>query len=261
MEFRPCIDIHNGQVKQIEGGSLQDRGDLAKENFVSGRDASYFAELYKNAKITGGHVILLNSSASPYYSATKAQALKALRTYPGGLQVGGGITAENAGEFLQAGASHVIVTSYIFHNGAVRYDRLKKLSAAVGREHLVLDISCRRTAEGYLVATDRWQKLTREKVSRALLKELEDYCNEFLIHAVDVEGKGQGIEQELVALLGDYEGIPVTYAGGVHSYEDLELIKELGKNRVNVTIGSALDLFGGMLEWRKILTLCRTSLP
>jgi len=255
MEFRPCIDIHNGKVKQIVGGSLRDEGDKARENFVSEQDAAFFANMYRDAGLKGGHIILLNSADSEYYEATKEQALLALRTYPGGLQVGGGITPDNAGEYLEAGASHVIVTSYVFKDGVIHYDRLERMVNAVGREHLVLDLSCRKTADGYMIVTDRWQNMTEEKVTHELMDKLSAYCDEFLIHAVDVEGKNQGIEQEMVSLLGDWQGRPVTYAGGVHSMEDLQLIRNLGQNRLNVTIGSALDLFGGQLKWEDVLAL------
>ena len=257
MEFRPCIDIHNGKVKQIVGGSLKDLGDRAQENFVSELDAAFYAKLYQKNSLKGGHIILLNASDSPYYEATKEQALSALCAYPEGLQVGGGITAENAAEYLAAGASHVIVTSYVFREGRIDYDRLDKLVQSIGKEHLVLDVSCKRAGEQYLVVTDRWQKLTEEAVDEALLKKLSAYCDEFLIHAVDVEGKARGIEQELVKFIGNYTGNPITYAGGVHSMEDLYLLKKLGQNRMNVTIGSALDLFGGSMKWEDVLTVCR----
>lgn len=256
MEFRPCIDIHNGKVKQIVGGSLRDEGDKASENFVSEQDAAFFANMYQKAGLKGGHIILLNSVDSEYYEATKEQALLALRTYPNGLQVGGGITPDNAGEYLEAGASHVIVTSYVFKDGVIHYDRLERMVNAVGREHLVLDLSCRKTADGYMIVTDRWQNMTEEKVTYELMDRLSTYCDEFLIHAVDVEGKNQGIEQELVSLLGDWQGRPLTYAGGVHSMEDLQLIRKLGQNRLNVTIGSALELFGGQLKWEDVLEIC-----
>lgn len=259
MEFRPCIDIHNGKVKQIVGGSLQDAGNMARENFVSEQDAAFFAKLYRQEGLRGGHIILLNPVGSEFYEATKTQALGALQEYPGGLQVGGGITSDNATEFLEAGASHVIVTSYVFRDGKIRYDRLGQLCQKVGREHLVLDLSCRKTEQGYMVVTDRWQNITVEQVNEELLERLSDYCDEFLIHAVDVEGKSQGIETELVYLLGKWNGQAVTYAGGIHSFEDLQLIKSLGKNRLNVTIGSALDLFGGAMEWERVLKLCRTD--
>lgn len=254
MEFRPCIDIHNGKVKQIVGSSLRDLGNQAKENFVSEQDGAFYAHLYKEAGISGGHIILLNSVDSEYYEATKAQAFLALQEYPKGLQVGGGITAENAVEFIEKGASHVIVTSYVFRDGQINYDNLEKLVSAVGKEHIVLDLSCRLKEDGYYIVTDRWQKFTQEQVTLELLDKLSSYCDEFLIHAVDVEGKARGIEENLVKLLGDWGRIPVTYAGGVSSFEDLKKLKELGQNHLNVTIGSALDLFGGNMEFQKVLS-------
>lgn len=257
MEFRPCIDIHNGKVKQIVGGSLSDKGNQAKENFVAEQDAAFYADFYKKSGLKGGHIILLNSSDSEYYDATRKQAFLALDAYPGGLQVGGGITPENAGEYLDAGASHVIVTSYVFKDGRIHYERLDRLVKAVGKEHLVLDVSCKRTGEDYRIVTDRWQKMTDEKMNDELLDRLSGYCDEFLIHAVDVEGKADGIERELAERLGKWGKCPMTYAGGVHSYEDLRLIRSLGQNRLNVTVGSALDLFGGTLVWEKVLEECR----
>lgn len=256
MEFRPCIDIHNGRVKQIVGGSLKDKGNQAEENFVSQMDGAFYANMYKKAGIRGGHIILLNPVTSEYYEATRAQALLALHSYPGGLQLGGGITADNAARFIEAGASHVIVTSYVFNNGRIDYNNLEKLVDAVGKSHLVLDLSCRKKDDSYYIVTDRWQKFTDEVITEELLDELSQYCDEFLIHAVDVEGKAGGIEKELVSLLGNWGKIPLTYAGGVHSFEDLSLIKELGHNRVNVTIGSALDLFGGSMKFEDVIAFC-----
>lgn len=259
MEFRPCIDIHNGKVKQIVGGSLQDQGNQAKENFVAEQDASFYAKFYKKDCIRGGHVILLNSRDSEYYEKTKEQALQALAAYPQGLQIGGGICAENAEEFLNAGASHVIVTSYVFKDGQINYENLEKLKNTVGKEHLVLDLSCRKKEDAYYIVTDRWQKFTNVILTKKVLDELADSCSEFLIHAVDVEGKASGIEQPLAKMLGEWKQIPVTYAGGVGSYEDLQILKELGQNHVNVTVGSALDLFGGQMEYRRVLELCRAA--
>ncbi len=253
MEFRPCIDIHNGQVKQIVGGSLSDIGDFASENFVAGQDAAFFANLYRQAGIKGGHIILLNAKSSEYYEQTRQQAYAALMAYPDGLQVGGGITPENAPEFLAAGASHVIVTSYVFHDGVIDFDHLQKLVDVVGKEHLVLDLSCKKLEDGYYIVTDRWQKITRQQVTHALMDLLMEYCDEFLIHAVDVEGKSKGIEKDLATMIGSWSKIPVTYAGGVHSFDDLTLLKELGQNKLNVTIGSALDLFGGHLKWTEVM--------
>ncbi|WP_346684806.1 phosphoribosylformimino-5-aminoimidazole carboxamide ribotide isomerase [Anaerostipes butyraticus] len=256
MKFRPCIDIHNGKVKQIIGGSLLDQGDQAEENFVSAHDAGFYGKLYKKNQLSGGHVILLNAKDSPYYEADRMEAVKALEAFPGGLQAGGGITDENAAYFIHKGASHVIVTSFVFSDGEIRYDRLERLRDAVGKEHLVLDLSCRKKEGDYYVVTDRWQKFTKEKMSGSLLKELEVYCDEFLIHGVDVEGKSQGIDHELVKILAQYQGNPLTYAGGVRSFEDLELLKKYGKSRIDVTIGSALDLFGGPMEFSKVLSYC-----
>lgn len=257
MRFRPCIDIHNGQVKQIVGGSLKDAGDQAQENFVATQDAAFFAKLYQKAGLQGGHIILLNPSSSEYYEATKSQALQALHAYPGGMQIGGGIHADNAAEYLDAGASHVIVTSYVFKDGKISYENLEKMVKAVGKEHLVLDLSCRKKDGDYYVVTDRWQKFTDMKLDLDALRELGSYCDEFLIHAVDVEGKAKGIETELVQLLAEYGEIPMTYAGGVGNFKDLDALRQYGKNYLDVTIGSALDLFGGTMEYEKVLAYMR----
>lgn len=253
MRFRPCIDIHNGQVKQIVGGSLKDAGNEALENFVSEQDSTFYARVYKEKGIRGGHVILLNASDSEFYGRTKEQALAALREYPGGLQVGGGITDRNAGEFLDAGASHVIVTSYVFKDGKLNMEHLHKMVDAVGKEHLVLDLSCRKRGGNYYIVTDRWQKFTEVILCRETIEDLSRYCDEFLIHAVDVEGKASGIEVELVRLLADSCAIPITYAGGVGSFDDLQQLRQAGRGKVDVTIGSALDLFGGNMPFEQVL--------
>ena len=259
MKFRPCIDIHNGSVKQIVGGSLKDAGDEAKENFVSEQDAAFYAGLYRERGISGGHIILLNPAASPYYEATKRQAISALKAYPEGLQAGGGITPENAAVFLEAGASHVIVTSYVFSEGQIQYDRLRALVKETGKEHLVLDLSVRSRDGRYYIVTDRWQKYTSVELTEQILDELSSYCDEFLVHAVDVEGKARGIEKPLVCMLGEWGGIPITYAGGVGSFADLRMLKDLGQNRLNVTIGSALDLFGGNMNYEEVLKFIAES--
>lgn len=253
MEFRPCIDIHNGKVKQIVGSSLKDEGSQATENFSSDRPGSYFSEIYKNANLKGGHIILLNSKDSEFYEATKQQAMSALGAFRNGMQLGGGINPENAEVFLEAGASHVIVTSYVFSDGNINMNNLDKMVSAVGRERLVLDLSCRKTEAGYVVVTDRWQTITKQIVDEKLLRELSGSCDEFLIHAVDVEGKNSGIETELVRMLSKYEDRPITYAGGVHSFEDIDILKREGNGKINMTIGSALNLFGGAMDFDKVI--------
>ena len=253
MRFRPCIDIHNGKVKQIVGGSLRDEGDAARENFVSEADAAFYAEFYKKDDLRGGHIILLNPETSPHYEATKEQALLALRAWRGALQVGGGVRDDNAAFWLDNGASHVIVTSFVFKDGRLNYENLEKLVRAVGKERLVLDLSCRKKEGAYWIVTDRWQKFTDVTLTEQVLDELAGYCDEFLIHAVDAEGKANGIETELAALLGGWARIPVTYAGGVGSFGDLKELQRLGRGKIDVTIGSALDLFGGTMKYREVL--------
>ena len=255
MRFRPCIDIHNGKVKQIIGGSLKDEGNQAITNFASEYSAGFYAEKYKNDGLKGGHIILLNSKISEYYEATKEQALLALRTYPNGLQIGGGITAENALEYIEAGASHVIVTSYVFRDGEIHWENLQKLVETVGKEHVVLDLSCRRKEGKYYVVTDRWQTFTNVEVTSQLLNELAEYCDEFLVHGVDVEGKSSGVELELVKILANWNEIPLTYAGGIGSMEDLREFEKVSEGKLDFTIGSALDLFGGKISYEFIKTL------
>ena len=255
MRFRPCIDIHNGKVKQIVGGSLKDKGDEAVENFASELEAEFYAKMYKEDGLKGGHIILLNPKTSEYYEATKRQAMQALAAYPEGMQIGGGITAETAEEYILAGASHVIVTSYVFKNCEIHWDNLKKLTAEVGKEKIVLDLSCRKKDDKYYVVTDRWQTFTNVEVNEILLDELADYCDEFLVHGVDVEGKASGVEKELVKLLASWKKIPITYAGGIGSIEDLQEFQELSGGIMDFTIGSALDLFGGYIPYEIIKNL------
>ena len=252
MKFRPCIDIHNGAVKQIVGGSLKDAGNAAVENYISRQDADYYAKMYQRDGLAGGHIILLNPPSSEYYEATKAQALKALHAYPGGMQIGGGITAENTAEYLEEGASHVIVTSYVFQDGQVRYDRLNRLKKAVGKEHVVLDLSCRRWENSYFIVTNRWQTFTEVRLTVDVLEELSGWCDEFLIHGVDVEGKASGTEAELVQMLAAWRGLPITYAGGIGSMEDLREFARISGGKLDYTIGSALDLFGGKIPYEEL---------
>lgn len=252
MKFRPCIDIHNGRVKQIVGGSLTDYKDRVEENFVSEQDASFYAKMYKKDGLSGGHIILLNSVDSPYYDVTKEQALLALENYRGGLQAGGGIDISNAKGYLEDGASHVIVTSFVFKNGMINYDNLIRLSRITGKDRLVLDVSCRKKDGKYYIVTDRWQKFTDVALSEEVFYNLSDYCDEFLIHAVDVEGKAKGIEEQLAEMMGKMAGFKMTYAGGIGSMEDIEKLRSLGKNAVDFTVGSALDIFGGTLPYNEI---------
>ena len=236
-KFRPCIDLHEGKVKQIVGSTLSDSG--ACENFVSEKPASWFAELYQRDALAGGHVIMLGKG-------NEAAAREALAAYPGGLQIGGGITAENARPWLDAGASHVIVTSWLFDQHA-RFDQ-RKLDAvvnAVGAERLVIDLSCKATQDGWVVAMNRWQTLTDIPLDADTITRLAPFCDEFLIHAVDVEGKCEGIDEALVRCLGMWCKKPVTYAGGARSLDDLDRVQHLSNGKVDVTIGSALDIFGG----------------
>jgi phosphoribosylformimino-5-aminoimidazole carboxamide ribotide isomerase len=234
--FRPCIDLHEGKVKQIVGGTLGDAG--LRTNFVSEKPARWFAELYKRDGLTGGHVIMLGPG-----NETEARA--ALAAFPGGLQIGGGISAQNAREWLEAGASHVIVTSWVFREARVDEGRLGELVKAVGKSRLVLDLSCRRRGENYFVVTNRWQKFTELAIAPDTLGELAKHCAEFLVHAVDVEGLCRGIDRELVGKLGRWTPLPATYAGGANSIADLEEVAKLGQGKVDLTIGSALDIFGG----------------
>jgi len=236
--FRPCIDLHEGKVKQIVGGTLDEGGAHLRTNFVSEHSASWFAELYKRDGLRGGHVIMLGPGNA-------APAHEALTAYPGGLQIGGGINIQNAQSYLDAGASHVIVTSWVFRDGRLDWDRLGALSKAIGNEKLVLDLSCRRRDDNYFVVTDRWQKFTELTISRQTLQRLAKFCDEFLIHAVDVEGLCQGIDHGLVTMLGEWVEIPTTYAGGARSLDDLGEVTRLSGGRVDLTIGSALDIFGG----------------
>ena len=248
MRFRPCIDLHDGVVKQIVGATLSD-GDAKgpRTNFQSRKPAPWFADLYRRDGLTGGHVIQLGPG-----NAEAAQA--ALSQWPGGLQVGGGINADNACQWLDAGASHVIVTSWVFHDGRIDMDRLRLLSRRVGKSRLVLDLSCRRRENAYLVATNRWQTFTTEAVTHRLMDRLSAYCDEFLIHAVDVEGRCAGIEIDLVDYLGCWQGVPVTYAGGISCQQDIDQIEASGSGNIDFTVGSALDIFGGSgLAYRELV--------
>ena len=247
MRFRPCIDLREGRVVQIIGSSLVDKNsETLKTNFETDRSPEEFAKMYKEDNLTGGHVISLGSG-------NEEAALSALQTFPGGFHIGGGITPQNAITYLDAGASHVIVTSYVFSNGRIDMEKLKLLQQTVGKDRLVLDLSCRKKGPDFWIVTDRWQKFTNEIINPEILSQLADHCDEFLVHGVDVEGKMEGIQTELIGILGKYSPIPVTYAGGVKALSDLDLVKEVGRNRVDLTIGSALDIFGGRIPYRSVV--------
>ncbi|KAJ1474281.1 eukaryotic type phosphoribosylformimino-5-aminoimidazole carboxamide ribotide isomerase [Baffinella frigidus] len=247
MKFRPCIDLHNGVVKQLVGGSVQDESaEQPKENFASDKSATHYADMYSNDALTGGHVISIGAG-------NEEAAVAALKAYPGGLQYGGGVTPENARKWLSAGASHVIVTSYVFKDGKLDFDKLKEMVELVGKDNLVLDLSCRSKDGKFFVCTDRWQKFTDLEVSGDTLNMLAEYCDEFLVHAVDVEGKMQGIEDDLVQMLGECSPIPVTYAGGASTMGDLDKVKAIGDGKVDLTIGSGLDIFGGALSYEAVV--------
>jgi phosphoribosylformimino-5-aminoimidazole carboxamide ribotide isomerase len=253
--FRPCIDLHEGRVKQIVGGTLSDDRSALRTNFVSEKPAAWFAELYRRDGLKGGHVIMLGSG-------NEQAAREALQAYPGGLHVGGGIHLDSAQEWLQAGASHVIVTSWVFREGRLDSDRLQALVDRIGRRRLVLDLSCRKRAGEYFVVTDRWQKFTDLQLSEPVLGRLAQSCDEFLIHAADVEGLCRGIDLELVEKLSEWTPIPTTYAGGARSLDDLSQVTRIGRGRIDLTIGSALDIFGGDgVKYEEAVAYNRSCLP
>jgi len=248
MRFRPCIDLHDGRVKQIVGSTLQGTGVALQTNFSSVFPPSYYSTMYRQDNLTGGHIIMLGAG-------NEAAALDALSAWPGGMQLGGGITSANAPLWLDRGASHLVVTSHVFHDGLIDWDRLRDLNRLVGKNRLVLDLSCRWRGDGYYVVTDRWQKFTKLRISETILDELAAYCDEFLVHAVDVEGKCMGIDTRLLELLAVSVPVPTTYAGGIASVSDLELIHTVGQGRIDVTVGSALDIFGGSgLRYRDVVS-------
>ncbi|MRI31860.1 phosphoribosylformimino-5-aminoimidazole carboxamide ribotide isomerase [Endozoicomonas sp. OPT23] len=250
MQFRPCIDLHQGKVKQIVGSTLKDQDNSATVNFESDQSAGDYANLYRKDNLRGGHIIKLGPD-------NDEAAREALSAWPGGLQIGGGITAENAAEFITMGASHIIVTSYVFKDGKINFENLHKLVAAVGKDRLILDLSCKAKDDDYFIVTDRWQNFTDTKVSKETLQELAEYCDEFLVHAASVEGMMQGPDLKLVSLLAEHSPIPVTYAGGITTLPDIENVNKTGQGKVHITIGSALDLFGGKLSYQDVVEYCQ----
>ncbi|KAH6611026.1 1-5-phosphoribosyl-5-imidazole-4-carboxamide isomerase [Trichoderma cornu-damae] len=251
--FRPCIDLHAGQVKQIVGGTLDSSSTALQTNHVSQHPAEHFARLYRDNGLEGAHVIMLGGG-------NDVAARQALQAWPGGLQVGGGINDKNATEWIDAGAEKVIITSYLFPDGRFSQQRLEAVLGALGgdKSRLVIDLSCRRQGDKWLVAMNKWQTLTDMEINQESIKRLEPYCSEFLIHAADNEGLQRGIDERLVERLAEWCSIPVTYAGGGRHLEDLEAVKSLSRGKVDLTIGSALDCFGGAgvkfddcVQWNK----------
>jgi len=250
LEFRPCIDLHDGKVKQIIGSTLGQTDQEVIENFISNHDSSYYAEMFAKDQLTGGHVIMLGEG-------NEEAALAALAAYPQGLQVGGGITTENAKKYIDAGASHVIVTSFIFHDGKLDLERLKQLVRIIGKQHLVIDLSCRMRDGKWFVVTDKWTRYSDFEVNAESIAYIENFCDELLIHAVDVEGKKGGMQESLVCDLAAWTTIPTTYAGGVRSIDDLERFKKIANGNLHVTIGSALSIFGGDLAYSDVVNYCK----
>ncbi|WP_028973821.1 phosphoribosylformimino-5-aminoimidazole carboxamide ribotide isomerase [Spirochaeta cellobiosiphila] len=249
MKIRPCIDLHNGQVKQIVGSTLS--SSHVEENHVSAYSSEYFAERYRNDHLDGGHIIMLGPG-------NETAALTALRAFPQGMQIGGGLTPDNCTPYLEAGASHIIVTSYIFTDGIIHWDRLKAFAKKISARRLVLDLSCKQVGEEFYVATNQWQKISQVKLDRELIKLLSPYCDEFLIHAADVEGKRQGIQEKVVRLLAEDPIKPITYAGGIRDENDINNFYQLSHGSLDLTVGSALDIFGGTLPYSTIVNLSQS---
>ncbi|KAH6622080.1 hypothetical protein C7974DRAFT_315101 [Boeremia exigua] len=240
-KFRPCIDLHAGSVKQIVGGTLStSTPSELKTNWTSEHPSAYYAALYRDHALAGAHVIMLGPG-------NDAAAQEALGAWPGGMQVGGGIDEGNARTWIERGAERVIITSYLFPDATFSMPRLRAVLAALDndKEKLVIDLSCRRKDDKWFVATNKWQTITDFELNEESIRLLEPFCSEFLIHAADVEGLQRGIDHALVSRLAEWCRIPVTYAGGGRSIADLELVKELSSGKVDLTIGSALDIFGG----------------
>ncbi len=255
MKFRPCIDLHNGKVKQIVGSTLSDDSpQQLKTNFVADQPSSYYAEMYRRDGLSGGHIIMLGPG-------NEKAARQAIIAYPEGFHIGGGITTANAKYWLDQGAAAVIVTSYVFQGGQILEERLTELVREVGKKNLVLDLSCRKKGDEYFVVTDRWQKFTSVRLDQESLNYFSEFCSEFLIHGADVEGKCSGVETDLVANLSRWSAIPTTYAGGVRNIDDLYLIKELGQSRLDATVGSSLDIFGGSgMKYEEAVAFHKASL-
>lgn len=252
MKFRPCIDLHKGKVKQIIGSTFSNRKKRQPViNFETEKEPSFYSRMYKRDNLYGGHVIMLGPG-------NEKAAIDALSEFPQGMHVGGGISPDNAYKFLNAGASHIIVTSYVFKDGNVLWDNLRELFNKVGKGHLVLDLSCKKKNNEYYIVTNRWQNFTNVTITENILKQFSNYCDEFLVHAAELEGKRQGIDTDLVRLLTKFSPIPVTYAGGIRSIDDFNLVDNYGCGKVDATVGSALDIFGGSLKYDDVVSWHRT---
>ncbi|WP_028562543.1 phosphoribosylformimino-5-aminoimidazole carboxamide ribotide isomerase [Paenibacillus pinihumi] len=249
MKFRPCIDLHQGKVKQIVGETLNSDHHQVVENFVSDLSPAHYAAMFKADGLTGGHVIMLGGG-------NEEAAASALREYPGGLQIGGGITAESAASYLEYGASHVIVTSYIFRDGRLDENNLQRIASETGKSRLVIDLSCKERDGRWYVVTNQWKTFSDFELHPSNIQYLEQYCDEFLIHAVDVEGKRTGVQEKLASSLAEWTSIPTTYAGGARSLDDLERFAQLTDSKLDITIGSALDIFGGDLSYARVVEYC-----
>jgi phosphoribosylformimino-5-aminoimidazole carboxamide ribotide isomerase len=250
MGFRPCIDLHNGKVKQIVGSSLCDNKNSVIENFSTDKSPAEFAQIYKKDNLRGGHIIKLGDGNDD-------AAKEALKEWRNGFHIGGGINDKNAKFWLDCGASHVIVTSFVFKDGKINLDNLQKLKKAISKKRIVLDLSCKKRGNDYYIVTDRWQKFSDEVISEKSLDFFAEYCDEFLIHAADIEGKKQGADLELIEFLAKNSKIPTTYAGGISSIDDIKEVQIHGQNRINFTVGSALNIFGGNLDYKQIVEFCR----
>jgi phosphoribosylformimino-5-aminoimidazole carboxamide ribotide isomerase len=243
MNLRPCIDLHEGKVKQIIGSSLS--SETVIENYVSGKSIDYFIDLFKNDNLYGGHIIMLGPG-------NEEAALSGLKKYKDFMQIGGGINDKNAEYFIQNGASHVILTSYLFSGNDIDFNKISHLTGIIGKDRLVIDMSCKKINDKYYAAINRWATVTKFEVNETNLNIIKKYCDEFLIHAVDVEGKKSGIDKELVQILANINGIKITYAGGIRNLEDVDFIKSISNN-IDITIGSALDIFGGQLSYKQVV--------
>jgi phosphoribosylformimino-5-aminoimidazole carboxamide ribotide isomerase len=253
LRFRPCIDLHQGKVKQIVGETLTHDNQNVIENFVSKLDSSHYAKMYQKDRLQGGHIIMLGGG-------NEAAAIQALQAYPGGMQIGGGITADNAAGYLEMGASHIIVTSYVFRNGELNMPNLQAIVAEIGKEKLVIDLSCKERDGKWFVVTNQWTTFSDFEVNSTNIRGLEQYCSEFLVHAVDVEGKQSGIQKTLASQLAQWVNNPTTYAGGARSIADLQVFNSLTGGKLDITIGSALDIFGGTLPYKQVVEYCASNL-